>query len=150
VLRVVERVSWRSRTDPRRILVFDFDNLTGVDSLTPHVRAIADSIRGALRRQLSVEIVTDSSARATAGTEERRAVGTRFGAGAMVVGSLVRLRADSASFRVSVRDMSEERTFPQFDVRFPLASLVSSVQLLVERLLADLSQVNWGPKAQPG
>jgi hypothetical protein len=68
----------------------------------------------------------------------------------MIVGSLTRQRADSSSFRLSVRDMSEERTFPTFEVRFPLAALLTSVQALVDRLLTDLNQVNWGPKTQPG
>lgn len=145
--RILDRVSWRSRSDPRRILVFDFDNQTGIDTMTPGIRVVADSIRAALARQSGAAIVPDSQARATVGTEERRAVGNRLGVGAMVAGSVVRARSDSVTFRLSVRDMSEERTMPQFEVRVPASAMVASVGAMVERLLTDVARVNWGPKA---
>lgn len=147
VQRILDRVSWRSRSDPKRILVFDFDNQTGIDTLTPQIRSTADSIRAALARQSDARIVPDSQARATLGTEERRAVGNRLGVGAMVAGSVVRARSDSVTFRLSVRDMSEERTMPQFEIRVPTGAMLASVGAMVERLMADVAKVNWGPKA---
>lgn len=151
VMRGLERVSWRTRADARRILVFDFENQTGMDSLGATVRTIADSIRAGVARLLSVGIERDSAARATVGVEERRAVGNRLGAGAMVTGTLLRARADSVTLRLSVRDMSEERTMPSFEIRVPIGAIMGSVPAFMERLNVDLAQVNWGPKASsPG
>lgn len=144
VSRALERVSWRSRSDPKRVLVFDLDNQTGIDSLV--ARQLADSVRSALAKRLGGEIVTDSAARATHDMTERRAVGARLSAGALVAGGLYRGRGDSVSVRFSTRDMSEDRTFPTFEARFARADLLTAFQPLVDRLLQDLNQVNWGPK----
>jgi hypothetical protein len=43
--------------------------------------------------------------------------------------------------------MSEDRTFPNVDVRGPRTEVLSGFQAYADRLLSDLSQVNWGPKA---
>jgi hypothetical protein len=59
---------------------------------------------------------------------------------------LYRARGDSVTLRLSARDMSEDKTFPNVDVRLARADVLSSFQLLAERLLTDLGQVNWGPK----
>jgi serine/threonine protein kinase len=146
VSRALERVSWRSRSDPKRVLVFDLDNQTGVDSLGVLARQLGDSLRAAIVKRLGAEIVTDSAARATHDMTERRAMGARSSAGALVAGGLYRARGDSVSVRFSTRDMSEDRTFPTFEARFARANLLSAFQPLVDRLLQDLNQVNWGPK----
>jgi serine/threonine-protein kinase len=146
VSRALERVSWRSRTDPKRVLVFDFDNPTANDTLNVLARQIADSLRAAVVKRLGAESVTDSGARATHEIMERRAVGARLGAGAIVAGGLYRTRGDSVSVRLSTRDMSEDRSFPNFEVRFARADPFTGFQSLIDRLLQDLNQVNWGPK----
>ena len=146
VSRALERVSWRSRTDPRRVLVFDFDNQTGNDSLSTLARQVADSLRAAIVKRIGGEVIRDSMARATHEIMERRAVGARLGAGAIVAGGLYRARGDSVSVRLSTRDMSEDRSFPNFEVRFARADPFTGFQPLLDRLLQDLNQVNWGPK----
>ena len=102
--------------------------------------------RSALARQTDAAVIADSQARAITGTEERRAVGIRLGAGAMVAGTVLGARADSVRFRLSVRDMSEEVTMPQIDIRIPRSAIVASIGTMIERLLADVAKVNWGPK----
>jgi hypothetical protein len=97
-------------------------------------------------KRLGAESVTDSGARATHEIMERRAVGARLGAGAIVAGGLHRTRGDSVSVRLSTRDMSEDRSFPNFEVRFARADPFTGFQSLIDRLLQDLNQVNWGPK----
>jgi hypothetical protein len=72
VTRALDRVSWRTRTDPRTVVVFDFDNLTGVDSLTALGDRLATIVRTAIARELNVTILTDSVARATRDVMERR------------------------------------------------------------------------------
>ena len=81
---------------------------------------------------------------------ERRATGARFAAGAIVAGSLYRARGDSVTLRLSTRDMSEEKTFPNIDVRAAKSDLLAGFQAIAERVLADLAQVNWGPKLTGG
>jgi hypothetical protein len=103
-------------------------------------------LRAAIVKRLGGEIVTDSAARATHDMTERRAVGARLSAGALVAGGLYRARGDSVSIRFSTRDMSEDRTFPTFEARFARADMLTGFQPLVDRLLQDLNQVNWGPK----
>jgi hypothetical protein len=66
--------------------------------------------------------------------------------GAIVAGSIYRMRGDSVSLRLSTRDMSEDRTFPTFEVRLPRAELLAGFGSLADRLMVDLNQVNWGPK----
>ncbi|HKW50048.1 MAG TPA: protein kinase [Gemmatimonadaceae bacterium] len=146
VSRALERVTWRSRTDPKRVLVFDLDNQTGIDSLGVLARQLGDSLRAAVVKRLGGEIVADSAARATHEIMERRAVGARLGVGAVVAGGLYRARGDSVSVRLSTRDLSEDRNFPGLELRFAQADLLSGLQRLVDRLLQDLNQVNWGPK----
>jgi hypothetical protein len=146
--RALERVSWRTRDDPRRLLVFDIENQTGVDSLSAVARAISDSLRTALVRRLGggIIVVTDSQARATVGTSERRQVGTRFGAGAIVAGAISRARGDSMNLRLSARDMTEERSFASFDLRIARAGLSEGLGMALDRLASDLNKVTWGPK----
>jgi hypothetical protein len=147
VRRVLDRVSWRSRSDPRRVLVFDLDNAAGFDSLTPLIRALGDTLRRLVAARAGAELVSDSAARATTGTEERRAVGARLGVGAMVAGSVSPFRSDSLTFRLSVRDMSEERTLPAFTLRVPASAPFGALGAVAERVLTDLAQINWGPKS---
>ena len=91
--------------------------------------------------------MTDSAARATRDVMERRATGARVGAGAIVAGTLYRARGDSLTLRLSTRDMSEEKTLPNIDLRMSRSQLFSSFQAIADRVLADLAQVNWGPKS---
>ena len=148
VARALERVSWRSRSDPKRVLVFDLENQTGTDSITALSQQLSDSLRAAVAKRLGAEVVADSQSRATRDVTERRAVGLRVGAGALVAGGLYRARGDSISLRLTTRDMSEDRTYPNIDIRLARAELLASFQSIADRLLADLGQVNWGPKQQ--
>ena len=50
------------------------------------------------------------------------------------------------TLRLSTRDMSEDRTFPIIEVRAPRGELLAGFSALLERLLAEIGQVNWGPK----
>jgi len=147
VSRALERVSWRTRTDPKRVIVFDIENQTGGDSLSALARQLTDSLRNAVRQRFGAEVVTDSQVTSTKDVMERRAVGLRLGAGALIAGTLYRARLDEVSLRFSTRDMSEDRTLPNVDVRAQRADLLSGFQAFADRLLADLNQVNWGPKA---
>jgi serine/threonine-protein kinase len=146
VSRALERVSWRTRSDPKRVLVFDLENQTGNDSLAVAARQLSDSLRAMVAKRLGAEAIADSASRSTRDVVERRAVGARLGVGAIVAGSLYRMRSDSVTLRLSARDMSEDKTFPTFEVRLPRAELLAGFQTVAERLLADLGQVNWGPK----
>jgi len=146
VARALERVSWRSRSDPKRVLVFDLENQTGSDSIAALAGQLSDSLRAAVVRRLGAEVVADSQARATKDATERRAVGLRLSAGAIVAGGLYRARGDSISLRLSTRDMSEDRTYPAVEVRVARADLLANFQSVADRLMADLGQVNWGPK----
>jgi serine/threonine-protein kinase len=146
VSRALERVSWRSRADPKRVLVFDLENQTGSDSIGVLARQLSDSLRAVVAKRLGAEVVTDSGARATRDIMERRAAGARLGVGVLVAGGLYRARGDSVSVRLSTRDMSEDKTFPTLEARFARADLLAGLQPLVDRLLQDLNQVNWGPK----
>jgi hypothetical protein len=146
VSRALERVSWRSRTDPKRVLVFDIDNETGNESINDLARELTDSVRVAVRRRFGAEVVSDTLATATKDVMERRAAGLRLGAGAIIAGTLYRTRGDTVSLRMSTRDMSEDRSFPNVEVRTSRGDLLSGFSAYVDRLLADLGQVNWGPK----
>jgi hypothetical protein len=147
VSRALERVSWRTRADPKLVLVFDLENQTGNDSLTVVARQLSDSLRALVAKQFGAQVVADSAARATRDVMERRAMGARVGAGAIVAGSLYRARGDSVTLRLSTRDMSEEKTYPNIDVRAAKSELLASgFKAVAERVLADLAQVNWGPK----
>ena len=146
VSRALERVSWRTRADPKLVLVFDVENQSGSDSVTLLARQLSDSLRALVSKRFGAQVVTDSAMRATREVMERRAVGARVGAGAIVAGTLYRARGDSVTLRLSTRDMSEEKTFPNIDVRAPRAEFLARFQAVAERVLADLAQVNWGPK----
>ena len=146
VSRALERVSWRTRADPKLVLVFDLENQTGSDSVTALARMLSDSLRALVSKRFGAQVVIDSAARATRDVMERRATGARFAAGAIVAGSLYRARGDSVTLRLSTRDMSEEKTFPNIDIRAAKSELLAGFQTIAERVLADLAQVNWGPK----
>jgi hypothetical protein len=50
------------------------------------------------------------------------------------------------TLRLSTRDMSEDRTFPPFEMRLARADLLTGFRALIDRVMVDLGQVNWGPK----
>ena len=146
VVRAAGRVMWRQRGDPHRIVVFDLENQTGIDSLTALARAYTDTLRRAVTTRASGEVVGDSAIRATRGTTERRDAGQRVGAAAIVAGILSRRGADSLRVRLTVRDLTEERTFETVEVVAPMAAPFSALPALLEKFVADLGRVNWGPK----
>ena len=146
VTRALNRVSWRVRGEPKRVLFFDVDNQTGIDSLGALGRQLADTLRKELARRVGVQMVTDTAARATTGTNERRLAGTRVAAGALVVGNISRVRGDSLTLRLTVRDMTEESNFTTFDTRVSRRTPLDIVDAIAERLATDLRRVNWGPK----
>jgi hypothetical protein len=147
--RSLDRVSWRSRTDPRRVLLLDVENQTGIDSLSIVARQLGDSLQNAVGRSGAVAIPVDSVIRATRDALERRQLGVRRGAGAIVAASLSRLRMDSVMMRVSVRDMSEDRVLPVIEMRVHRDSMIAAMSQLSVKLGATLNEVNWGPKASP-
>jgi eukaryotic-like serine/threonine-protein kinase len=146
VLHVLDRVSWRVRTDPHRVLIFDIENQTGNPSLDSTARQLTAELRKGLAQRLGVSTVADSQAQATTDVLERRAVGSRLGAGALVAGTIYRARDDMVTIRLSVRDMSEDRTLPNVDLRVPRNAVGEQLGALVDAVVAQLSQVNWGPK----
>lgn len=77
VVRALNRVSWRNCGDPHRVVVFDIDNQTGIDSMSVVARAYADALRAAVRRS-GAEVAGDSAARATRETNNRRFVGLEW------------------------------------------------------------------------
>jgi TolB-like protein len=146
VSRALERVTWRTRADPKQVLVFDLENQTGNDSMSILTERLSDSLRAAVAKRFGARVVTDSQARATRDIMERRAVGARLGVGAIMAGTLYRARGDSVTLRLSTRDMSEDKTLPNVEVRADKGDLLSSFSTYVDRFLAELAQVNWGPK----
>ena len=146
VTRALNRVSWRVRGEPKRILFFDIENQTGMDSLGVIGQQLADSLRTVLAKRLSVQFVTDAEARATTGTNERRLAGARVGAGAIVAGSIYRVRGDSLTLRIGARDMTEDTNFTLVEIRLSRRAPLDIVASVAERLAADLGKVNWGPK----
>ena len=148
VARSLERVSWRRTSDPKRVIVFDVDNLTGMDSLAPLARTIGEEARAVIARDLGVALVRDSAALATKDVMERREVGVRSGAGALVALSILRARRDSMSLRFSVRDLSEEHTFPTVETRMPISDALDRARATLAQLVDTLRKVNWGPKRQ--
>jgi eukaryotic-like serine/threonine-protein kinase len=145
VIRALNRVSWRTRDDPHRVVVFDIENQTGIDSLSAVARAYSDSVRAAIRRS-GAELSGDSAARATRETNDRRFVGLELGARAIVVAQLNRRGADSLRVRLTVRDMSEERNFETLEATTSLREPLGALPNVLQRLAADLARVNWGPK----
>lgn len=146
VVRALDRVSWRTRTDPRRVLVFDLENQTGNDSLDAVARQLTASLRSAIATRFGATAPADAATEATRDIMERRAAGAKVGAGAIVAGGLYRARGDSLTVRLSVRDMSEERSLPSIDVRLPRGDVAQQSGPLIELLISRLGQVNWGPR----
>src|SRR5947199_4225304 len=56
VSRALERVSWRRRSDPKLVLVFDLENQTGNDSTAALARQLSDSLRAAVARRLGARV----------------------------------------------------------------------------------------------
>src|SRR6185503_18137647 len=103
-------------------------------------------------RQLGVgaQSVGDSAARATKDVNDRRFVGLQLGAGALVATTLTRRGADSVRVRLSVRDLTEDKTFDAADFMVPLREPLRALTDILARLGTDLARVNWGPKAITG
>jgi TolB-like protein len=146
VSRALERVSWRSRSDPKRVVVFDIDNQTGIDSVNDLARQLSQQLRAGIAQRLGVAIVADSQSQATKDVLERRAVGARLGAGALVAGSIFRARGETALIRLSIRDMSEDRSLQNIDVQVPRAPAAQQFASVIDAVVAELGQVNWGPR----
>jgi hypothetical protein len=144
--RALDRVSWRSRTDPHVVLFYDVENLTGVDSLMPHVVTLNDSIRAAIGRNNASALPLDSAMRATRDATLRQQFAIRRNAGLIVTGSLQRTRGDSIIARMSMRDMSDDRLLAPIELRFPASALQTAIAQLAELFAARMSQVNWGPR----
>ena len=147
VSRALERVSWRTRADPKLVLVFDLENQSGGDSISVLAGQLSDSLRTLVSKRFGAQVVSDSGMRAIRDVMERRAVGARIGAGAIIAGTFNRARGDSVTLRLSTRDMSEDKTFPTIEIRATRSALLTGFQSVAERVLADLAQVNWGPKS---
>jgi serine/threonine protein kinase len=148
VNRALDRVSWRTRTDPKRVVLFSVENQTGIDTLASVARQFEDSLRAAIMRFGAATVPLDSATQATRDDTERRLYAIRRGAGAIVTAGIYRVRADSGMIRLSLRDMSEERTLPRVEMRFPLRDLTAMASRLSATLVEQLGQVNWGPKVQ--
>jgi hypothetical protein len=146
VSRALERVSWRSRSDPKRVLVFDLDNQTGIDSLDAAARQLTLALRSAIGQRLGAVVAADSQTEATKDILERRAAGARLGAGAIIAGSLYRARGETVLIRLSIRDLSEERSLSNIDLQVPRANLTQQFGPVVDAVVSQLGQVNWGPK----
>jgi hypothetical protein len=146
VLRSLDRVSWRSRSDPKTVLVFETENQTAIDSLSRFGRRLDDSLRAAVSGHGAAALPLDTLARDTKDMNERRLLAVRRGVGAMVAVNMYRTRRDTIAIRMMVRDMSEERQFPNYELRVPIDSLVAGSSQLSAKLREYLGQVNWGPK----
>ena len=147
--RALDRVSWRTRSDPKRVLIFETENMTGMEAVAPLAREVDDSLRAAAARFGASVIPQDSTTRATRDVMERRTLAVRRGAGAIVATTIMRVRVDTVLIRMSVRDMSEDRTFPNVEGRVHVNTLSAALPVLAERLTGILGQVNWGPKLTP-
>ncbi|MDQ3950594.1 MAG: hypothetical protein M3282_09620, partial [Gemmatimonadota bacterium] len=150
VTRSLDRVSWRTRTDPRRVMLFEVSNRTGGAAFSAVARQLEDSLRAAIVRAGAVVVPLDSAARSTRDAVERRQLAIRRGAGAIVDVGISRMRVDSVSVRLSVRDMTEERTLPPVEMRLAVRDverMEPAIGQLAARLADALAQVNWGPKA---
>ncbi|HYC50545.1 MAG TPA: serine/threonine-protein kinase [Gemmatimonadaceae bacterium] len=145
--RALDRLSWRTRSDPRAVIVFDFDNLTGADSLTTFARQLASVMRATIARELPATTIGDSTALATTDVMERREVAIENRAGALVSGSILRARNDSITIRFAARDMTEDRSYETIEIRVPIANALEAVAPAMGRLMTVLRSVNWGPKA---
>ena len=147
VSRALERVSWRSRADPKRVLVFDLENQTGNDSVNVVARQLSDSLRAAIAKRLgardrdrfggAVDARRVGAPRCGCAIRRRRARRGRTVSRARRLGLAASL--DARHVRGS------ERSRPSRS-RLPRAELLAGFQSVADRLLADLGQVNWGPK----
>lgn len=149
VARALDRLSWRTANDPRIVAVFDFENMTGIDTLNGVAQQLAGAVRAAIQREMQWTVATDAAALATRDVLERREVGRRLRAGALVAGTLMRARSDSLVLRLVARDLTEEVNFPAIETRLPLSSAVESANRAIGQLIDVLRRVNWGPKAEP-
>ena len=148
VSRTLDRISWRRVGEPRQVLVFDFDNMTGLDTLNAVTAGMAEHVRALVVKQ-GWRVAGDSAARATKDVLERRQSAIRAGAGASIAGTLLRTRADTLVLRVSVRDHSEEVTYPNIEARVHRSQVHDALPALLDRLTVMLNAVNWGPKRAP-
>ena len=145
--RLLERLSWRTRSDPKAFIVFNIDNNTGVDSLTPLAAQLGSVMRATIARELQAVHVGDSALLSTTDVMERREVALTQRAGALVNGSITRARNDSITVRFAARDLTEERSFDTIEMRVPVSTAIESLAPAMGRLLTVLRAVNWGPKA---
>ncbi|HJU74507.1 MAG TPA: protein kinase, partial [Gemmatimonadaceae bacterium] len=147
VMRSLNRISWRQRSDARRTIVFDVENPTNNDTLTAFARTLTDSLRALTMRQMGAggQIVGDSAARATRDAAERRFLALQIGAGAYVAGTLSRRGADSLRVRLSVRDVTEDRSYDTEYV-IPFRDPLPALPDVLARVAADFGRVNWGPR----
>jgi ribosomal protein S1 len=131
-------------------MLFEVSNQTGIDAFSTVARQLEDSLRAAIVRAGAAAVALDSAARSTRDVVERRQLGVRRGAGAIVDVALFRIRRDSVSVRLSVRDMTEERTLPTIEMRLAAGDVQQGGSVLGQisgRLAEALAQINWGPKA---
>jgi hypothetical protein len=145
---LLDRVSWRKADDPHRVVVFDFDNMTGADSLGTLARQMQDAVRGYVSGPLGAAVIADSTVTAARDLTERRALGVRRGAGAIVTGMLLRVRQDSLSLRLGIRDLTDDRTLPTVETRLPLVGAVDALRQRLPQLLQGLATINWGPRGE--
>lgn len=145
VTRTLDRISWRNVGEPRTVLVFDFDNMSGLDSLNAVTAGMAEHVRAMITKN-GWRNAGDSAARATKDVLERRQTAIRLGAGASIAGSLLRTRMDTLVLRVSLRDHSEEVTHPNIEARVHRSQVQNALPALLGRLTDMLNAVNWGPK----
>ena len=148
VTRTLDRISWRNVGEPRTVLVFDFDNMSGLDSLNAVTAGMADHIRATIVKN-GWRVAGDSAARVTKDVLERRQTAIRLGAGASIAGTLLRTRMDTLVLRVSLRDHSEEVTHPNIEARVHRSQVHEALPALLGRLTDMLNAVNWGPKRAP-
>ena len=128
-----------------RMILFDLDDRTGASGGRELARAISDSLRRVVRRT-GLEVVDDEVTRLTPPTTtQRRAAGTRYGAGAIAAGS-ISTRRDTLVIQMSVRDMAIGETFDRFEARVPARAPMDAIGTLASALLAQLERVNWSAR----
>ena len=143
--RMLDRVSWRTVNDAKAVLVFDFDNLTGQDTLDAVAAGMAEHVRATVVKN-GMRVVGDSAARMLKDVTERRQTAQRLGAGASIAGSIRGYRRDSIAIMLSVRDHSEETNLPTLEARIPRSAVQEVLPLILARVTQMLNAVNWGPK----
>ena len=107
---------------------------------------MVDTIRKTVASELKAALIADTAVTNVRDATERRQVGIRRGAGALVSISLVRLQRDSVTLRLSTRDMTEDRTPPMVELRIPVGAPTSNLGALLAKLVTDLNAFNWGPR----